>query len=498
MNKKVFVLGIDSIAPDLLLGLVRDGRLPALSSLMENATWTYTDNEPGLSETIWTNFYTGVNPARHGRYFNAQIVPGSYRTRIFRPSVVKAPPYWNRLSAAQKQVIIVDVPKTAITGPINGIQINNWALHDQELDSGFTTWPPALADQLDGRYGTDTVRPNDYGGNGPVDFGAYRDALVANINRKTRLATDFIKKMDWDHFLLVYDDGHALGHHAWHLHDTDHPEYRSDLHAAIGDPLEDICTALDSALQKILDTLDDTCIFALFVSHGIGPNYHASYILDEILRRLQGDPRGRGKPVNPLRKVWRSIPVKFHDRLMPLQDALRNILLVPDRRRRKAFALPASDDAGVIRINVQGREPGGLVAPGPDYESYCGWLEQGLMELRNADTGEPVVDHVARVDDYCEGPYRDHLPDLIVHWKRDNPIRAVNSPRVGTITMPTRNRRYGIHTTKGLFIASGTSSTRQTLAEPVRLLDLAPTICSWLGVDLEQTDGQVISEFVTD
>ncbi|MGB7931649.1 MAG: hypothetical protein WCH04_05405 [Gammaproteobacteria bacterium] len=309
MNRKVFVFAIDSIDPDLLLGLARSGRLPALRSLLGESVRAYTDNKPLISESTWVNFFTAVNPARHGRYFHSQIEPGSYRTKLFHAHDVKAPPYWSRLSAAGKRVIVVDVPKTCVTKSLNGIQIVNWASHDQEDTLRNLTWPPGLSRELDRRFGADPLGANDFGGNGPRDIGAYRDATVANVARKTRLATSLMKETDWDHFLVAYDDGHHVGHYAWHLHDPNHPDHDPALRERIGDPLEDVCVALDTALQTILANLGPDCVFALYVSHGIGPGYHASYILDALLRRLEGAKPPRSYPVNSLRTLWRTMPV---------------------------------------------------------------------------------------------------------------------------------------------------------------------------------------------
>jgi predicted AlkP superfamily phosphohydrolase/phosphomutase len=489
MDKKVFVFAIDSIDPDLLLGLAQSGRMPALKS----SVWAYTDNTPSIGESIWLNFITAVNPARHGRYFHSQIVPGSYRTRLFRPTDVKAPSYWSRLSEAGKRVVVVDVPKTCVSGPLNGIQIVDWATHDQEISAGLSTWPPGLASQLDRRFGADPIRANDFGGNGPRDIGAYRDSTVANVARKTKLATSLMKEADWDHFLLVYDDGHHVGHYTWHVHDPDHPDHDPVLRERIGSPLEDVCLALDTALQTILENLEPDCVFTLFVSHGIGPNYHATYILDAILRRLEGVRPGRGRPVNSLRALWRAMPVSLNWLLTPVQNAARNALLEPDRRRRKAFLLPATDDAGLIRINLAGREPRGLIQPGADYARFCDSLEEDLLALRNAETGGAVVDRVTRVAELCCGPCLDQLPDLSVSWNRADPIRVVQSAAIGTVRMPERNSRKGIHTQQGLFLVRTTSGNEGRLPQPVRVMDIAPTICSWTGVDLDNVDGSVFA-----
>ena len=492
VDRKVFVFGIDSVDPDILLRLAKEGRMPALRSVLDDGVWARTEDEPYMSESPWPNFFTAVNPARHGRYFHSQIVPGSYRTALFHPRDLKAPPYWCRLSEAGKRVVVVDVPKTHVTGPLNGIQIVDWGLHDQEIMDAPSSWPADLAGQLDGRFGDDPVGANDFGGNGPRDFGAYREACIANVERKTRLVTALMTSMDWDHFLVVFDDTHHVGHYAWHLHDLQHPDHDPELRRGCGDPLETVCLALDKAIAEILANLDPDCVFAILVSHGIGPNYHASYVLDMVLRRLEGARTGAGRTVNPLRSLWRSMPVSLNRLLVPIQNTARNMLLGRDRRARKAFTLPAADDTGSIRVNLAGREPNGLIRPGADFEGFCAELEQRLLDLRNIDTGEPVVDRVVHVRDMCVGPYVDHLPDLIVHWDRRAPIRGVTSPDVGELRMPAVNSRKGSHSPDGLILVRDGGASAGPLPGHVRLMDIAPTVCTWMGMGLDDVDGRPI------
>jgi len=494
VDRKVFVFGIDSVDPDILLRLAKEGRMPALRSLLDGGAWTRTEDEPYMSESPWPNYFTAVNPARHGRYFHSQIVPGSYRTALFHPRDLKALPYWCRLSEAGKRVVVVDVPKTHVTGALNGVQIVDWGLHDQEIMSGPSSWPADLAGQLDRQFGDDPVGANDFGGNGPRDFHAYRQACMENVERKTRLATTLMTSMDWDHFLVVYDDTHHVGHYAWHLHDPQHPDHDPDLRAECGSPLEAVCVALDKAIAEITADLDPDCVFTILVSHGIGPNYHASYVLDMVLRRLEGARTGAGRTVNPLRSLWRSLPVSLNRLLVPIQNTARNMLMGPDRRARKAFTLPAADDTGSIRVNLVGREPNGLIQPGPDFERFCADLEQRLLDLRNIDTGEPVVDRVVHVRDTCDGPYLDHLPDLIVHWNRRAPIRGVHSAEIGELLMPIGNSRKGSHTHEGMIIVHHGGVRSGLLSGHVRLMDIAPTVCSWMGIQLDDVDGRPIPE----
>jgi hypothetical protein len=123
--------------------------------------------------------------------------------------------------------------------------------------------------------------------------------------------------------------------------------------------------------------------------------------------------------------------------------------------RRRAFALPTNNMTGAIRLNVKGREPSGLVAPGVEYDALCDALTEAMLELVNADTGRPAVRWVRRAAELYRGPRLGDLPDLFVEWDHDVPITTLSSPRIGTLTLPYRGDRTGDHRAGGLLLARG-------------------------------------------
>jgi hypothetical protein len=154
----------------------------------------------------------------------------------------------------------------------------------------------------------------------------------------------------------------------------------------------------------------------------------------------------------------------------------------------RAFSLIA-DIQGYVRINLRGRESPGLVAPGEEYDRLCAEICEGLATFVDADTGEPVVASLMRIDRlFAHGTRRDHLPDLIVRWAESPAAghRAVVSPRHGSIPWPTPGRnpdgRSGEHRPEGFVLAVGDGIRPASRIENAHILDVAPTVCSLLGV----------------
>ena len=118
------------------------------------------------------------------------------------------------------------------------------------------------------------------------------------------------------------------------------------------------------------------------------------------------------------------------------------------------------------------------------------------MELRNGETGAPVVGRVLRTADLYSGPNLDCLPDLLVEWNRGAPIRSVTSEKTGLVCGVDRQQRSGDHTPEGLFFATGPGFGAGPLAEPVSMLDFAPTITDLLSVSFPGAEGKPIRELV--
>jgi predicted AlkP superfamily phosphohydrolase/phosphomutase len=98
-----------------------------------------------------------------------------------------------------------------------------------------------------------------------------------------------------------------------------------------------------------------------------------------------------------------------------------------------------------IRINVVGREPAGVVAPGEEYEELGSALEAELLGLVNVETGKRAVRRVRRPAEQFNGPKVPQMPDLLVEWHQESPIRSLASPTVGRVEGEYQGHRTGDH-----------------------------------------------------
>ena len=308
----------------------------------------------------------------------------------------------------------------------------------------------------------------------------------------------------WDLFLAVFGDSHCAGHQFWHLHA---PEDGQDEATELGDPLKDVYIALDNAIGRLLDQVDSDTTVMVFTSHGFGPHYDASAVLDKALRRLEGTPYIHWPEVTePLRAGYRSLlPVDLRTRLRPLAakvissvEWIDDLSMARDRKGRRCFMLPFNDNCASIRVNLVGREPQGCVRPGAEFDAFCTSLAADLMEIVDLETGQPVVKEVLKTADHYSGDRLDDLPDMIVRYHRGSRIRRVHSTKIGTVEGESLSCRTGDHRPEGLFFARCPGVRPGPLNKAVSAMDLAPTIAALLGLELPVVDGEPIAALLHD
>ena len=134
---------------------------------------------------------------------------------------------------------------------------------------------------------------------------------------------------------------------------------------------------------------------------------------------------------------------------------------------------------GYIRINLQGREPQGIVAPA-DYDALCDELTAELHRLVNARTGKRIVKKVIKTRDSV-ADRRPGKPDadLVVLWD-DEPTDVVDHPKYGRIG-PIPYRRSGSHRARGFWAVKGPGIAAGTVFPEADAIHLPATILELMG-----------------
>jgi predicted AlkP superfamily phosphohydrolase/phosphomutase len=509
MKPRLLAIGLDAADPDLVLGWAREGQLPTIGGLLKRGTWTRLRSPADISTgPAWPSFFASSNPARQGRFFFRQLRSGTYRIEKKRAIDIDALPFWCDLSAvAAPAVAVLDVPKTVPQPEISGVQLMGWGVHSAGHRTASS--PPGLVKELRRRFGSYPL-PNcdEFRLEVTQDYRDFSERLIAGAAQKASLSEHVLRHQSWDLAVIVFGEPHCAGHHLWHFHDPDHP--RHDASRSLGDPLRDVYRAVDTGIGRLLAVAPDARV-ALFSPHGMGPNYAGTHLLPAVLQRL-GMADGERPTVSAesaragVRLSPGSLPVglrRLARRMLPdrLWDELTCRLMSLDTSwsRSRAFCVPG-DFAGAIRINLAGREPNGRVQPGAEFDALCAELIAQLACLENADTGRPAVERVLLIDKLYQGPHRDDLPDVVVLWTGDAPVRGLRSARIGCVRGDDPDRRSGEDRADGFLLAAGAEigSGRSLETGDVTLLDVAPTLLHLAGCSVPaRMEGRVLRELFT-
>jgi predicted AlkP superfamily phosphohydrolase/phosphomutase len=472
----VLVVGLDAADPGLVRELAAAGRLPNIGALLRETAGVRVTNADGVYVgAVWPTLFSGTSPGHHGRTWPGRLHPGTYQVRPFHPSDLDAEPLWDALDRTRYRVAVVDVPHTHADPDLGVTQVVEWGSHD--VGVGLQTSPLSLANDLVTRFGRHPVERCDRYGVAAQHEQLARD-LLHGVDRKAELTRFLLDRADWDLFMVVFGESHCVGHQCWHVHDRDHPRHDSALADAMGDPVVDVYERLDGALGHVLaGVTDDTEVFVL-LSHGMGPLYNGSSLFTGVLRRLElawdRQPSTWSTARDRIAHGWNHVArrLRFRPRRTWVLDGSRPFIRAPNAGLCSA-----------IRINVVGREPAGVVEPGEEYETLGSALEAEFLALVNVETGTPAVRRVLRPVELFDGPHVTQMPDLLVEWHQESPIRAVSSPTVGRVDGEYRGHRTGDHRRDGLLLRRGPTASRD-LADAMDARDLAPAACALLDVPL--------------
>jgi predicted AlkP superfamily phosphohydrolase/phosphomutase len=161
----------------------------------------------------------------------------------------------------------------------------------------------------------------------------------------------------------------------------------------------------------------------------------------------------------------------------------------------KAYACSQSDLG--IHVNLAGREPDGIVAPGAEYEEVRGRVLEGLAALRDPETGKPLVTMARRREELFSGPQVEGAPDVVYMMEEGE---CLGSLRLDGPLLEKSNwlTWTGVHRLTGVFAGCGPSFQAGRQLEGMRIIDVAPTILRILGLAAPaQMEGRIPEGLLT-
>ncbi len=523
MARKIFGIGLDGATFDLIDPWIEQGELPVLASLLKRGVRGKLESTvPPMSPQAWTSFMTGKNPGKHGIYDFIQCKPNSYDLFFCNAATRKAKSLWKILSEADKAVGAINVPMTYPPEPVNGFIVSG--MEAPGVHSEFT-YPPDLYKEMKKALGEYDMHGDYWTRAAPEE---YLDRVMKTIDNQSDAIKYLMKRGDWDLFFAVFGSTDRVQHFFWKFIDPTHPCHDPGANKVLKDSVLGVYRKIDVHIGEYLEMLpQDTTIF-IMSDHGAGP-FHKIVYLDKWLRQ-QGYLKYRDSIEGPsvsrmifgasrrayvgLRKF---LPRTVKDVLKSAMPEMRrkiesHLIMAPiDWERTDAFYVGIESTR--IFINQKGRFPQGKIEPGPECERLRDEIIAKLKELKDPDTGEPVVEHAYKGEEIYWGNSISGAPDILVLWKDDRYITRKSygiegdsdsdaviddNLRFGEIGELMSLEQTGTHRPYGIFNIQGEGIRKECELEGAEIIDLAPTLLYLLGLPVpSDMDGKVLEDAIT-
>ncbi len=495
----VLLLGLDGVCRPTLDPPLESGATPTLADLLDRgASGSLTSQLPPWTPSAWPSLYTGVNPGKHGVYGFLRF--DGYDWDVVNHSDVRARSLWELLDHHGMTSVAVNVPVTDPPRPVDGAVIPGYVGRDPP-----DCHPDGILDEVEAAVG-------EYSVYSPLDRGEDDVAGAADLARRRGEAFRYlVDRFDPEFGFLEFQATDTV----FHTNPGDEEAVR------------EIFGAVDDAVTGVLEDCDPDAVFVVS-DHGMGEYRGHDVRVNETLRdeglvtatpegdgmpswdaiarnRLQegedGDDGGAPDPGLAGRAAKLAARVGLTSQrieavLEPLglaepvaeiapTDAVRAGTEQVDFRESRAY-LRSRIELGV-RINLEGREPEGVVAQ-EEYDAVRSDVMEALSELRTP-AGEPVFEMVCPREDVFDGPHLEDAPDVVA--VPDDFEHTLNGSLLGE-TFDEPLEPYN-HKRDGLIVAAGDGVDESASMAGAHLFDVAPTVLSALGVPRsDRMDGEVL------
>ena len=445
---KILVIGLDGADPDLLLA---DERLANIRGLMEAGCYGRLESIiPPITVPAWICMATSRDPGSIGVYGFRDRADRSYdKMSMVESRTVGDLTIWDQVAREGKRTVLVGVPPGFPARKLNGVTVGCFLTPDPAKNT--YTHPAKVADTI-----KDLVGPY------PVDVHGFRDRDkgrilddIRTMNRKQfEVFRHFLANEEWDYAQIVAIGLDRLQHAFWSDHDPAH--HRHDPKSPFKNAIRDFYRELDEEVGRVLDGVDEDTMVLVVSDHGA--------------RRLDG-----GFAVNQWLVEEGILALdQYPDKLTPFHK-------LPVSWGR-TIAWSEGGYYSRVYLNVQGREPNGVVDP-KDYEEVRDDLKARFEAIVDHQ-GRPIGTQVFKPEQiYRE--VRGVAPDLIVHfgglsWRASG---GVGYPSLHIFEDET-GADDSNHAQHGSFVLVAPGNPLAGEVEGARLLDVAPTLLDLGGYDI--------------
>jgi predicted AlkP superfamily phosphohydrolase/phosphomutase len=459
MARRLVVIGLDCVTPEFLFGDWL-AEMPNVRRLMEGGFHgNMVSTIPPITVPAWMAMMTSQDPGMLGIYGFRNRSSYDYED-VFtvNSTYIKAKTVWNHLSRHRLRSIVLGVPLTYPPKPLNGLLASSFLAPNKDV-----TWthPPELGARLDAAAGGDYI----------IDVRDFRnerkqetlDQIYRMTEARFRAFRSLLGDEDWDFAMMVEMGPDRLHHAFWRYADEAHRLYEP------GNPfasaIHDYYVYMDREIGRTVDALPEDVSVILVSDHGAkkmdGAVCINEWLIKEGLLAL---------------KAYPDQPTKLKTSMI-------------DWTKTRVWG-----EGGYysrIFLNVEGREPSGLI-PAGELDAFKRELKAKLEALPD-EKGNPIGTRVF----LPEETYRETQgtpPDLVVYlgnldWRSAGTVGGGQVHIFENDTGPDDAN----HAQEGIFVWQGRGKGPSGAVAPVSIYDIAPSILDFYSIDVpNEMIGKVI------
>jgi predicted AlkP superfamily phosphohydrolase/phosphomutase len=479
---RVILIAWDGADWRILDPLLEQGALPNLQALIDRGQRdVLRSTVPTHSWSAWPSFLTGVDPVDHGVFDILETVPGTHKQYPVTYKSIKARTFLDDLSAADKQILLLDVPLTFPTPPINGNLLAGGVLPKGRTFTVPADLPETLATHglewpINGMsWTTYRNRPD-----------AYLDEAHEVTAKRIKVSEWLMDNAEWDLMTSVFVSIDRTQHALSNYVAPDHPDYAANKDTRIGRKVADIFRQTDEAIGSFVSRARDDDLILFISDHGF-QSCTRTINMDRLLKEFGYLEFSASNALfgpmqwGPMRKVAR----KVYDTL-----GLHGKVSLPQAvnwSKTKAYTTIRSTGEGVS-LNVAGRDVDGVVDPG-DYEKVRGELMDRLGSYADPKTGRSPFKEISKREEVFKGVFAEKAPDIMMVPAEGYSLAHAKA------AIEDADWVSGDHRLEGTIVAVG-PNVRPFESTPA-LIDMAPTLVAALNAPTAvKPTGRVLHEIV--
>ncbi|MCC7164142.1 MAG: alkaline phosphatase family protein [Anaerolineae bacterium] len=506
---RVLVIGIDGATFRLMRPLMQQGYMPYLTEVeRRGALGTLETIYPPVTAPAWSSFMTGKNPGKHGVYEFLHRKRGTLEQIPVNAGMLGSETLWEIMSKAGKRMVVVSVPLCYPPFPVNGTLMSDFLA---PMGARDLSYPPELLNEVEEKFGEYLLYHKQ----------VYTKDNVANVLAeleehtayRQRVAEYLLKRDPWDFAMVYFEGTDRLQHELWHVIDPTSPMHDPQEAAQYGERTRNYYRELDNDVRQLVElaqSQDPSTQVILMSDHGFGAihkfvNFNIWLLREGFLKLKQDIPTQLKHALFSLGftpSLGYKLSMNFGFANLRLSQGMTNRNQILDLVRRgflsfrnvdwKRTRAFSSGNYGQIFVNLEGREPYGSV-PASEFDRVVEQIGARLLELRDLQTGAPVVAKVYKRSDVFWGEFIDDAPDVVFSLTENYKALGTLEFASNKVVEPAFGNS-GDHRMDGFVGMLGTNIRQGVKIENANIMDVAPTILYLMGLPIPaDLDGHVLT-----